>query len=150
MIPCSSPRRTCPRRSRRIAAARTRPCQRGRARLCRCALDSLGLKYRYVLEALEDLTGQRLTTIYIVGGGVQNRLLCQLTADACGRTVVAGPAEATAIGNLMTQAIAAGAVGSIAEARDCIRRSFPVEVYWPRDAERWSAAYQRMVALCSN
>jgi rhamnulokinase len=114
----------------------------------RCALDSLGLKYRYVLEALEDLTGQRLTTIHIVGGGVQNRLLCQLTADACSRTVVAGPAEATAIGNLMTQAITAGAVGSIAEAREVIRRSFPVEVYQPRDAERWSAAYGRMVALC--
>jgi rhamnulokinase len=126
------------------------PVPAGPGAIVRCALDSLGLKYRYVLEALEDLTGHRLTTIHIVGGGVQNRLLCQLTADACARTVVAGPAEATAIGNLMTQAIAAGAVGSIAEAREVIRRSFPVEIYQPRDAERWATAYGRMTALCGD
>ena len=124
------------------------PVPEGPGAVVRCALDSLGLKYRYVLESLEELTGRRLTTIHVVGGGVQNRLLCQLTADACSRTVVAGPAEATAIGNLMTQAIAAGAVGSIAEARDVIRRSFPVETYQPREAERWLSAYGRMVALC--
>jgi rhamnulokinase len=124
------------------------PVPDGPGAVVRCALDSLGLKYRYVLAALEELTGRRLTTIHIVGGGVQNRLLCQLTADACSRTVVAGPAEATAIGNLMTQAIAAGAVGSIAEARDVIRRSFPVETYQPREAERWQAAYSRMIAPC--
>src|SRR5258708_25137113 len=112
----------------------------------RCVIDSLGLKYRYVLTALEELTGLRLTTVHVVGGGVQNRLLCQATADACSRVVVAGPAEATAIGNVMMQAIAAGAGGSIAEARDVIRRSFPVETYQPPDADRWSAASGRMVS----
>ena len=82
----------------------------------RCALESLALQYRRVLGWLEGLIGGRIETMHIVGGGTQNRQLCQMAADACQRRVVAGPVEATAIGNLMMQAIAAGEVGSIAEA----------------------------------
>jgi rhamnulokinase len=109
----------------------------------RCALESLALRYRRVLESIEELVGGRIETMHIVGGGAQNRQLCQMTADACQRRVVAGPVEATAIGNVMMQAVAAGAVGSIAEARDVIRRSFSVEEYAPRQAEAWEAAYAR-------
>ncbi len=109
----------------------------------RCALESLALRYRQVLGWLEELVGGRIETIHIVGGGTQNRQLCQMAADACQRRVVAGPVEATAIGNVMMQAVAAGAVGSIAEAREVVRRSFSVEEYTPRDSAAWDAAYER-------
>src|SRR6266403_48464 len=97
----------------------------------RTAIESLALKYRQVLGWLEELVEGRIETIHIVGGGTQNRQLCQAAADACCRRVVAGPIEATAIGNVMMQAVAAGVVGSIAEAREVIRRSFSVEEYVP-------------------
>jgi rhamnulokinase len=109
----------------------------------RCAIESLAMKIRYVLGMCEDLAGGRLETIHIVGGGTKNRQLCQATADACGRRVVAGPDEATATGNLMMQAVAAGDVGSIAEAREVIRRSFPLEEYAPQNTAAWDDAYGR-------
>ena len=84
-----------------------------------------------------------MKTIHIVGGGTQNRLLCQLTADATNRPVVAGPIEATAIGNLMMQAVAAGDVAGIGEAREVIRRSFDVESYQPTDTAAWDEAYDK-------
>lgn len=111
--------------------------------IARTAIESVALKCRWVLNGLEKLTGGQLETIHIVGGGTQNRILCQATADACSRPVVAGPVEATALGNVMMQAMASGAVGSVAEIRDCIRRSFGLERYDPRDAEQWSDAYAR-------
>ncbi|HEY2881040.1 MAG TPA: rhamnulokinase family protein [Pirellulales bacterium] len=110
----------------------------------RCALESLALDYRRTLTSLEDLTGDNIETVHIVGGGTQNRLLCQMTADACKRRVVAGPVEATAIGNLMMQAIAAGEIGSIAEAREVVRRSFPVEEYEPQNSAAWDEAFGRL------
>jgi len=109
----------------------------------RCALESLAMKFRQVLAMCEGLAGGRIDTIHIVGGGTQNRQLCQAAADACGRRVLAGPIEATATGNIMMQAVAAGDVGSIAEARDCIRRSFEVEEYRPQNAAAWDEAFGR-------
>ena len=88
----------------------------------RCALDSIAMKFRHVLGMCEELALGRIATIHIVGGGTQNRLLCQAAADASGRSVVAGPVEATAIGNIMVQAVADGAVASIAEAREVVRQ----------------------------
>src|SRR5947208_12938305 len=82
----------------------------------RCCLDSLALTYRKTLEGLEDILGRRINTIHIVGGGTQNELLNQMTADACARTVVTGPVEATAIGNILVQAMATADVKSLAEA----------------------------------
>ncbi len=113
----------------------------------RCALESLALKCRQVLSWLEQLIGNRLETIHIVGGGAQNRRLCQATADAASRRVVAGPVEATAIGNLMMQAVSAGAVGSIPNAREIIRQSFAVEQYEPKNTAVWNEAYERFVKL---
>ena len=113
----------------------------------RCVLESLALRYRDVLESLEQLTGARLETIHIVGGGTQNELLCQLAADACRRLVVAGPVEATAIGNVMIQAIAAGEVGSISQARGIIRDSFDVKEYAPRNPDPWDEAFTRFQSL---
>jgi rhamnulokinase len=110
--------------------------------MVRCALESLALRYRQVLGHLEELAGTRINTIHIVGGGALNRQLCQFTADACNRRVIAGPVEATAIGNVMMQAVASGAVKDIAEAREVVRHSFSVEEYEP-STERgaWEAAY---------
>jgi rhamnulokinase len=113
----------------------------------RCALESIAMKSRHVLGMCEQLVGGRLETIHIVGGGTQNRQLCQAAADACGRRVVAGPIEATAIGNLMMQAVAAGDVGSIAQAREVIGNSFAVEEYLPRDTAAWEEAYGRFLDI---
>jgi rhamnulokinase len=109
----------------------------------RTILESLAFKYRAVLESLEGLTGGRFDTIRVVGGGSRNRLLKQWTADATGRTVLAGPVEATALGNIAMQMIATGAVASLAEARAAIDRSFPLERLQPIGAERWDAEYHR-------
>jgi rhamnulokinase len=109
----------------------------------RAALESLALRYRMVLEMLEELVGNRIETIHIVGGGTQNKLLNQMAADATGRRVVAGPVEATAIGNVMMQAVALGEVSSIAEARQVIRTSFAVEEYQPHDTDAWLSAFER-------
>ncbi len=117
--------------------------------IVRCALESLALKYRRVLGWLEELIGGRIETVHIVGGGTQNRRLCQMTADACRRRVVAGPVEATAIGNVTVQAVAAGVVGSIAEAREVIRDSFAVEEYLPQHADLWDAAHERFGQLAN-
>jgi rhamnulokinase len=113
----------------------------------RCALESLALRYRWVLERLEELVGKRLDTIHIVGGGCQNTLLCQLAADACNRPVVAGPIEATAIGNVLVQAIGLGLLGSLAEGRAVVRRSFEVSTYEPREHERWAEPYNRFLQM---
>ena len=134
--PDSSPPATCPRPSARSAERPARPCPATKGAVLRCALESMAMKFRQVLGMCEELAGGRIETIHIVGGGTQNRQLCQVAADACGRRVVAGPVEATAIGNVMMQAVAAGDVASIAEAREVIRRSFPVEEYEPQEHGR--------------
>jgi rhamnulokinase len=123
------------------------PAPEGEAAVVRCALESLALRYRWVLERLEELTGQKLGVIHVVGGGSQNELLCQLTADCCGRPVLAGPVEATAIGNVLVQAVGLGLLGSLAEAREVVRRSFDVKRYEPRPDERWQGHYERWLRL---
>lgn len=95
--------------------------------ICRLILESLAAKYQKVLESLETLTARRISVIHIVGGGSQNRLLNRLVAEATGRVVLAGPAEATAAGNILTQAIAAGELSGLDDLRAVVRRSFPVE-----------------------
>ena len=115
--------------------------------IIRCALESLALRYRMVLGFLEELIGGRIETIHIVGGGAQNRLLCQMAADATGRRVVAGPVEATAIGNLMVQAVACGAIKDIAQSREIIRTSFEVQEYRPKPSADWDEAYSRFEQL---
>jgi rhamnulokinase len=113
----------------------------------RCALESLALRYRWVLERLEELVGRKQEMIHIVGGGSQNALLCQLAADACNRPVLAGPVEATAIGNVLVQALALGLVGSLAEGREVVRRSFEARSYTPQNPERWQGPYERFLKL---
>jgi rhamnulokinase len=109
----------------------------------RCCLESLALRYRMTLRELEELAGTKIATLRIVGGGSQNRLLCQLSADACGVPVIAGPAEATALGNVMAQAIAAGELAGVAEGRAAVGNSVVMETYEPRTSHRWAEAVER-------
>jgi rhamnulokinase len=120
----------------------------------RCCLESLALRYRWVVNALEDLLtsadgigGPRLTSVRIVGGGSQNRLLNQFTADACGRPVVTGPVEAAALGNVMLQAVATGHLKNITEGRAAIARSIEQEHFEPQPNPGWDAAYSRFLNL---
>ena len=115
--------------------------------LVRCALESLALKYRWVLEKLQLMTGKVLRVIHVVGGGSQNELLCQLAADATRRPVIAGPVEATAMGNILMQALARGRIGSLAEGREVVRRSCDAAIYEPRDSGGWDDAYARFLAI---
>jgi rhamnulokinase len=116
--------------------------------LIRSLLEGIALKYRWVLERLEEIVGHRLDPIHIVGGGTRNRLLSQFTADATGRQVMTGPAEATAAGNVMAQAMALGHVASLQEARAVVRASFDVRTFEPAsDRSGWEEAYTRLLAL---
>ena len=113
----------------------------------RACLESLALKSRQLLADLEMLTGHRLETIRVVGGGSQNRLLCQFTADACQRPVVAGPVEATALGNLMLQAIASGHLADIRQGRQAVAASIERKIYDPRPSLAWDEAFARFEVL---
>ena len=125
------------------------PVPENEGQLVRCALESLAFKYRMVLEWLEELTGTAVEVIHIVGGGTQNELLNQFTANACHRPVVTGPIEATVLGNVLIQARTAGEIGSLAELRDVVRASSELKRYEPDAADVWRNAYQRFRELVS-
>ena len=128
----------------RIVSAGDKPIACTRGAVTRSILESLSLNYRWLLERLEPVLGRSLSRIRIVGGGSQNRLLCQMTADAIGRPVIAGPAEATAIGNIAMQAIATGQIADLESARALIDRSFPLVRYEPSpNRSAWNTAYER-------
>lgn len=114
----------------------------------RCILESLALKYRLVLRSLEQLCRQRMQQVRVIGGGAKNRVLNQFTADATGKRVLAGPTEATALGNIAMQILATGGASSLQEVRAIIDRSFPTEVYEPRDADAWEGPAQRFEQYC--
>ena len=117
--------------------------------LVRCALESLALRYQSVLECLEHVGGKRVEVIHIVGGGSRNSLLNQFTADACNRPVVAGPVEATVLGNVLMQARACGELGSLAELRSVVRNSTEVRTFEPRREQdtAWQEARSRFANL---
>ncbi len=122
--------------------------------IVRCINESLALKYRYSLEQIEECTGISYSTLYMLGGGMQSKLLCQMTANACQKKVSAGPVEATVLGNIALQLIAAGQIKDIKEARECIKRSEEVHIYVPSEKEaekkQWEAAYQKMLELIAD
>lgn len=123
------------------------PVPRSEGELVRCALESLALRYRQVLGWLEELTGHRIEVVHIVGGGSQNRLLNQFTADACQRPVITGPVEATAMGNALTQMRAQGELKSLDEMREVVRKSVNLGRYEPRKPELWEEAFARFQTL---
>lgn len=114
----------------------------------RLVLESLALKYRSALDGLEAIVGFRLPVLHVAGGGSQNVALCQYTANAIARPVLAGPVEATAIGNVMCQFIATGAVKDLAEARAIVADSFDTVTYHPKDTAQWDEAYRRFCQVC--
>jgi rhamnulokinase len=120
------------------------PAPETKGEIVRTALEGIALKYRFVLERLEAVTGRRLEPVHIIGGGVKNRLLSQFTADCTGRICVTGPVEATATGNILVQAIGLGHLGSLSEAREVVRASFTPEVFEPGDPSPWEEAYDRL------
>ena len=113
--------------------------------IARCVYESLALKYRWALEWLEQMKGARIDTLNITGGGIGNALLCQMTADVLDRRVIAGPAEGSAMGNALLQAIALGELRDIAEARQVVRRSVEPCVYEPHHTQAWQDAYGRLL-----
>lgn len=119
------------------------------AAFTRCVLDSLAMKYRYVLEMLEGITTQSMSALRIVGGGAKNRLLNRLTASATARRVLAGPIEATALGNIAVQMIATGEVSTLMDARQIIDRSFPPEIFNPDIEAPWDEAAARFKQYCA-
>ena len=121
-------------------------------RLSKVILDSLALRYAAVVDTIARVTARSIPGIHIVGGGSLNAYLNQATADASGRPVVAGPVEATAIGNLLAQELAAGTIGSLAEGRRLVAASFQPMGFEPRDRVRWaqSARLFREVAAASS
>ncbi|NOV04531.1 rhamnulokinase [Paenibacillus sp. LMG 31457] len=131
-----------PERIRRYCAQTGQSVPQTKAELIRCVVDSLAMKFKQTLDEIEELLGTKLQTIHMVGGGIQNQLLCQLTANATGRPVIAGPVEATAIGNIMMQVKAHGEVQSLDQIRQAVRDSFPPDRYESKDGAEWQEAYQ--------
>lgn len=119
----------------------------GPGEMVRVCLESLAMTYRQTLARIEECTGRRVEVVHGVGGGTQNRHLCQWTADVTGRPLVAGPIEATAAGNVAVQAVATGVIADLNAARELIRRSFDVVVYEPTDTGRWDQAYEQFQKL---
>lgn len=123
------------------------PAPSDRGALLRAVYESLALKYRLVAEQIASVTGARLEVIHIVGGGSRNDFLNQITANSCGLKVVAGPEEATAVGNALVQAMGLGLIAKLTEAPAMIRAAFPIREFLPRDRGTWDAAFARFLAI---
>jgi rhamnulokinase len=132
-----------PKKIDRFAAATQQRPPATPGEFVRTCLESLAIKYRQTLDALEDATGRRIKAIHVVGGGSRNDLLNQMTADACNRNVLAGPAEAAAIGNVLVQSMAMGRVRNLEQARSIVRSSFEIKRFEPRDNKAWEGALNR-------
>ena len=115
--------------------------------IVRCIYESLALRYEQILHLAEQVSGRKVSRLHIVGGGSKSDLFNQTVADAIGRPVLAGPVEATAIGNVLIQALALGEIGSHAELRRIVRDSFPVKIYEPRPSEAWRKASDKFRSL---
>ncbi|MBN2620176.1 rhamnulokinase, partial [candidate division WOR-3 bacterium] len=113
----------------------------------RSILEGLAMSYQCTLDKIRRVQNQSIATIHIVGGGARNALLCQMTANATGIPVVAGPVEATAIGNVLVQAMAAGHIASLNELRAIVRNSFPIKTYSPCDEDIWKEQFQRFQTM---
>jgi rhamnulokinase len=115
--------------------------------IVRTILESLAFRYRWVLDKIEEMQGRKIKVLHIVGGGSQNQLLNQFTANATGRSVIAGPVEATALGNVIMQAISKGYISSIQEGRQLIRDSFPIKQFEPQNQDAWNTRYHKIQSI---
>lgn len=133
-----------PQKIEALARETGQPLPQSPGEFARCIFESLALKYRHVIELLEQTTGRAIRVIHVVGGGANNQFLNQVTADATGRTVLAGPVEATAIGNILVQAIGAGVIVDLKDGRELVRRTFSPQRYTPRPDDAWDDAFRRL------
>ncbi len=131
-------------------ADRHQPVPERRGEVVRCIFESLALRYRQVLENLSVLSVRPIEVLHVIGGGSRNDLLNQWTANAVSVPVVAGPSEATAIGNVMMQALATGAATNVASMRQLINRSISLKTFQPQDVEDWNAAYLHFKQMTKN
>ena len=141
--PVFTPAGNVPDRIREYCAKTNQPVPRSEAEIVRCINESLALKYRTALEEIEDCTSKTYSTIYMVGGGIQSKLLCQMTANACRTYVSAGPVEATVLGNIAVQLMATGEIKDLKDARKIINNSQKIDRYSPKDTMLWERAYER-------
>ena len=130
---------------RDFCAATGQPQPETVGEVARCIYESLALKYRWALERLEEIKGARIESFNIVGGGIQNKLLNQMAADATNRPVTTGPIEGAAIGNLLMQAMALGELKNLEELRQVVRNSEPVQTYEPHHTQAWEDAYGKLL-----
>ncbi len=144
-----SPAGDMPARIREYCAKTNQHVPETPGEIVRCIFESLALRYRWTAEKLEEILGEKYPVINILGGGTKEEMLSQFAADASGRTVSAGPVEATAIGNIVMQLIALGEIKDIAEAREVVRRSFPLKQYTPDLSAKngWDEAFARFKKL---
>lgn len=130
-----------------FASRTSQPAPETPGQFVRCCLESLAFAYRFTLQQLEAVLGRRFAVLHVVGGGGRNALLNQMTADATGREVVVGPEEATAAGNVLIQALGAGALRNTADLREVVAASFSPRTVQPRESEPWDGEYDRFLAL---
>ena len=148
--PVFVPSGNIPERIREYCAKTNQPVPRNEAEIVRCINESLALKYRIALEEIEDCTGKEYSKIYMVGGGTQSKLLCQMTANACGANISAGPIEATVLGNIAVQLIASGEIKDLQEAREIISNSQDIDKYLPEDTMRWEKEFERFKEIINH
>jgi sugar (pentulose or hexulose) kinase len=125
------------------------PVPENKGEFVRCIYESLALKYRFLIDRINDMCPEPVEVLHIVGGGSQNEMLNQFSADATGLRVIAGPAEATAVGNIIVQAIAKKIVDGIEEGRKVVSRSFPLKAYEPRNKNKWNRVYEKVRGMFS-
>jgi rhamnulokinase len=130
-----------------FCAKTSQPVPETAGEIARCIFESLSFTYRETVESLERITGQSLSAVRVVGGGCLNQFLCQMTADACGREVIAGPVEAAALGSAMVQAVATGHLKNLAEGREALQQSVQFESYFPAQMTAWREAFERYQAV---
>ncbi len=131
-----------PRRIREFCEKTGQPVPQNEGEIIRCIAQSLAFKFRMVTDAIEDITGEPLKAVHMVGGGIKDTMVCRFTASATGKTVLAGPVEATSTGNALLQLMALGKIDGLMEGRTIVKNSFPIKTYEPEDSDAWNAAYE--------
>lgn len=147
--PVFLPHGDMPTRIRQFCQHTNQPIPEYDGQIVRCIYESLALKYRYVLEMLMQVAGRQVDRVHIIGGGAKNTLMNQMTADATGRVVIAGPTEATATGNALIQLISLGDIATLAQAREMLSRTEDTQTYEPRHMAAWDEQFQRFKTLIS-
>ena len=118
--------------------------------IMRCIYESLALKYKAAISELEECTGKKFETLYMIGGGTKDKFLSALTANSCGITVSSGPVEATAMGNVLIQLMAQGEVRDLSHAREIVRASEKISYFEPENTDEWERAYEKYIAVIDN